>query len=82
MTSVSMLIVFAFSGKISIWNVLFGLSFENQVQFHKFSALNLLISLIVHISVKGYFGSQGKSGVALMTVLILIFGFSINRMRR
>ena len=82
MTSVSMLLVFAFSGKISLWNVAFGLSFENQLQFHKFAALNLLISLIVHISVKGYLGPQGKSGIVILTILVLLFGFSINKMRR
>ena len=82
MTSVSMVLVFAFSGKISLWNVAFGLSFENQLQFHKFAALNLWVSLVVHVVVKGYLGPQGTSGFVIFGILVLLFGFSINCMRR
>ena len=82
MSMASMILVFAFSGKISIWSLVFGLSFENQLQFHKFAALNVWISLIVHVAVKGYLGPQGTSGFVFIGVLVLLFGFSISCMRR
>lgn len=82
MSMISMILVFAFSGKISFWNLFFGLSFENQLQFHKAAALNLIISVVSHVVMKGFVGMQGISGIVFIVVLLLIFGFSLNIMRR
>lgn len=82
MASISMLLVFVFSGKMSIWNVLFGLPHERQLQFHKNASVCMVVSSVVHGVFKGIKEWQGITGLVFGIVLFLLLLCVVNFVRR
>ena len=82
MSSVSMLLVFLFSGKMSIWNLIFGLPHERQLQFHKTASLCMVVTVLVHAIVKGIQKWQGITGLIYGITIFLLLLFAINVIRR
>lgn len=79
---ISMILVFVFSGKMSIWNLFFGMPHERQLQFHKNAAWCMVISATVHGAFKGFQNWQGITGAVFAGIIILLFTFTINCFRR
>jgi hypothetical protein len=82
LSMIFMVLTFSFTGKISIWNLFFGLPHERQLQFHKNCAWGLALSATVHGVYKGYQHWQGVTGMIFGSVLLLLFVFAINCFRR
>lgn len=82
LASISMLLVFVFSGKMSFVNILFGIPHERQLQYHKNAACCMIVSSLVHGIFKGIKGWQGITGLVYGIILFCLFLFSINYIRR
>jgi len=74
--------VFVFSGKMSILNILFGLPHERQLQFHKNAAVCMIVSATVHGVFKGIKEWQGSTGLVYGIVIFLLLLFCVNYIRR
>ena len=82
LATISMLLVFIFSGKMSLLNILFGIPHERQLQFHKNAACCMIVSSIVHAIFKGFKGLQGITGIIFGIIIFFLLLFTVNCIRR